>query len=75
MDDRLVQCFQAVFPNLTEAEVRAASTATTGAWDSVAAITLVSVIEEEFSVQIDFEVLPQLTSFALVRDYLSSLHA
>jgi acyl carrier protein len=40
-------------------------------WDSVAAITLVNVIEEEFSTQIDYDHLPDLDSFAKVLAYLT----
>ena len=67
---RLVSCFQAVFPALTEAEAKEASQASVAAWDSVAAITLLNVIEEEFGIQADFERLPQLDSFSRVHEYL-----
>jgi acyl carrier protein len=42
-------------------------------WDSVAAITLVSVIEDEFQVTLDLELLPELTSFAAILAYLQTL--
>ena len=75
MDERLLKCFRSVFPELSDAGLRSASAETTGAWDSVAAITLVNVIEEEFGVQMDYEILPELTSFETVRTYLASMHA
>ncbi len=68
---RLITCFQNVFPNMPEDEIPAASQATVAAWDSVAAITLVNVIEEEFGIQVDFDLLPELDTFARIRDYLS----
>ena len=49
VETRLVGCFQAVFPDLADADIRKASQETMDQWDSVAAITLVNVIEEEFS--------------------------
>jgi acyl carrier protein len=78
MDDtrqRLVRCFATVFPELSDEAVYAASQATLPAWDSVAAITLVNVIEEEFGIQMDFEDLENLTSFERVWVYLQQTHA
>lgn len=68
---RLVGCFLTVFPELTEADIRSASQDRIEQWDSVAAITLVNVIEEEFSTQIDYDHLPDLDSFAKVLEYLT----
>jgi acyl carrier protein len=68
---RLITCFQTVFPDLPAAEIPAASQATVAAWDSVAAITLVNVIEEEFGIQMDLDQLADLDSFTRVHDYLS----
>lgn len=68
---RLVGCFLTIFPDLTEADVRSASQETMEQWDSVAAITLVNVIEEEFSTQIDYDQLPNLDSFTKVFEYLT----
>ena len=68
---RLAGCFRAVFPDLSEADIRAASQEKVEQWDSVAAITLVNVIEEEFSTQIDFDRLPELDTFSKVLEYLT----
>lgn len=73
MDDiaaRLVVCFQTVFPTLPESEVRRASPASVAAWDSVAAITLVNVIEEEFGMQVDLDLLAELNSFERFYEYV-----
>jgi acyl carrier protein len=67
---KLVKCFAAVFPELTEKEIPLASTASVGAWDSLASVTLLSVLEEEFRVQIDPEDLDHLVSFDLILDHL-----
>jgi acyl carrier protein len=74
MDDikpRLINCFQTVFPDLPEQEIPSCSQASVQSWDSVAAITLVSVIEDEFAIQLDFDILPELDSFGRVHEYLS----
>jgi acyl carrier protein len=68
---RLVGCFRTIFPDLSEADILAASQDTVDQWDSVAAITLVNVIEEEFSTEIDYDRLPELDSFNKVFEYLT----
>jgi len=41
-----------------------------GGWDSLASVTLLAVLEEEFQIQIDPEDLEHLVSFELILDYL-----
>jgi acyl carrier protein len=75
MDDinrRLVKCFSLVFPDLPEQDIPAASTESLIAWDSVAAITLINVVEDEFGIQADLDLLPQLNSFELLREYVAA---
>ena len=70
---RLAECFRVVFPNLKDnAEIFAATQSTVAEWDSVGAIMLVNVLEEEFQIEMDFDVLGDLTSFDLILDYLNS---
>ena len=73
MDDirpKLVACFQIVFPNLPEAAILTAKQDSVAGWDSVATITLVQVIEDEFRIQVDLERLAELTSFNAISVYL-----
>ncbi len=72
---QLISCFQIVFPDLPEDRIPEASQQTVMSWDSVAAITLVSVIDEQFDIQMDFEVLPELDSFTKILDYVENLTA
>jgi acyl carrier protein len=67
---RLVKCFAAVFPELDDREIAVASTASVNTWDSLASVTLLSVLEEEFQVQIDPEELEHFVSFDAIFDYL-----
>ena len=67
---RLAQCFSVVFPELAPAQVPAASVETTAGWDSVNAVVLLSVIEEEFGVGIPAEEMGRLTSFEAILTYL-----
>lgn len=73
MDDvttKLIECFQIVFPGLSENKIPSASQDTVAEWDSVAAITLVNVIEEQFGIEMDLDDVADLDSFERVRAYL-----
>ena len=67
---RLAQCFAVVFPELSAAQIPAASVETTADWDSVNAVVLMSVIEEEFGLGIPAEEMGSLTSFEAILGYL-----
>jgi len=71
VETRLVGCFLTIFPQLSEADIRNASQEKLEQWDSIAAITLVNVIEEEFNTQIDYDQLSNLNAFAKVLQYLT----
>lgn len=68
---RLTRCFAAVFPHLSEETIQTATPNAVEAWDSLASITLISVIEEEFGIEIDPEDIEHLVSFEKVLDYVS----
>jgi acyl carrier protein len=73
MDDievRLMNCFSAVFPELTDEQILSATSTTVRSWDSVAVVTLVAVVEEEFGVSLEPDDLSRLSSFG---GFLSSL--
>lgn len=69
-EDRLARCFASVFPTLSPEEIRAASTESVEAWDSLRSVTLLAVIQQEFAVEINPLDLPELNSFAALRTYL-----
>jgi acyl carrier protein len=68
---QLEGCFLSVFSNLDPATVHTASMASVAEWDSVAALTLVAVLEETFNIEIEPEVIEDFVSFEMVEDYLS----
>ena len=70
--DRLIECFQSVFPALSSDEAINASVGHTAKWDSLANLSLLVVIEEEFEIQIPPDDLDHLRSFAAVETYLKS---
>ena len=73
---KLEQCFQIAFPNLDPAAISSASVDSVPQWDSVAQITLLNLIGEEFAIDIDFEEFEGANSFsemlARLRERLSS---
>ena len=68
--DRLVKCFAAVFGGLSEQQIQSATSTTMENWDSVATVTLITLIEEEFGIEVEAEDLERLVSFDSVLDYL-----
>ena len=70
-DERLIRCFESVFPALTQEEIKNASSDSVGVWDSLSSVTLAAVIQEEFNVEIEPGAFPDLDSFRAFRDYLS----
>jgi acyl carrier protein len=70
---RLIRCFATVFSNVNEQTLPQATQDTLEGWDSVAAITLINVIEEEFRTSIDFELVPELNSFERIEKHLEQL--
>lgn len=63
---RLVQCFREVFPDLDDSQIVNAEYAELSAWDSLASITLVVIVEDEFSCTLPDDLVAQLTSFARI---------
>ena len=71
-ESRVSQCFLNVFPNLAAADVPRASQAGLPQWDSVAHVTLLAAISEEFQIEWDDESFESLTSYLLIVDFLES---
>ena len=69
-ENRLIRCFSSIFPDLTTDQIRSASVDSVPAWDSLAAVTLVAVLQEEFGLQINLIDLPELVSFVAVQNYV-----
>jgi len=70
IEERLVKVFETVFPDLSAEQIVAATQSTVSAWDSVAAITLMNVMEEEFSIEVDFDRAAELSSFSEILGYV-----
>ena len=72
-ENRLVRCFASVFPWLAPEEIRNLSAESAESWDSLSAVTLTAVVQEEFGLDIDPEILPDLDSFDAFRTYLRQM--
>ena len=70
LEVRLVRCFSSVFPDLSEEQIRNASIESVPGWHSLASVTLVSIVQEEFGVQVSLTDLPNLVSFLAVQNYV-----
>jgi len=70
--EKLMNCFSTVFPDLSQAEILRADTASVIAWDSLATVTLIAVVEEEFGVAIAPEDFEFMTSFESARGWIES---
>jgi acyl carrier protein len=73
--ERLTRCFSAVFPELNERRIASASPKTVAAWDSIATVTLVSVIEEQFGIGVEPAAFDRLVSFSSILSYVEELTA
>lgn len=63
---RLVACFAAVFPDVPAPALVEADATRTPGWDSVAGVTLLALVEEEFDVTAEADDIAGLTSFAAI---------
>lgn len=72
--ERLIKCFETVFPDLKDSEIPNVTQESLAAWDSIAAITLVNVIEDEFGIQMDLDQLGDLDTFPRILAYLEKAY-
>ena len=72
VETRLSRCFSVIFPDLNEKDIRNATMENVADWDSVATVTLINVVEEDFDIQIALEDVEEVTSFRQLLDYLKN---
>jgi acyl carrier protein len=66
----LIRCFSAVFPGVAAEKMPTVTMESLGDWDSMATVTLINVVEEEFGLQIAVEEIEDLSSFRSFAVYL-----
>jgi len=67
---RLERCFAAVFPDLSPEQLRQADADNVAAWDSMATVTLMAVVNEEFGSDLDLDQMEPLRSFESLLGHL-----
>jgi len=70
IDQRLAALFRATFPDLDEKDLRQVTRDSIASWDSIAAVTLVTLIEDEFGEEFDLDSAAQWTSYIQIREEL-----
>lgn len=75
IEDRLVNCFSLVFADVPREQIASATAENLKGWDSVAHLNLLSLIGEEFGMDIDFEEFEGATSFAALLDRVREITA
>lgn len=68
--EQLVDCFEEVFPKLSRSAIPASTHDNVAEWDSIAQLTLLSLIGESFHIDIDFEEFEGATSFTAILELL-----
>jgi acyl carrier protein len=72
---RLAQCLSAYFTGLSADEIPRASMATVGEWDSMASVTLIAVVGEEFGLEVAPEDYERFVSYELILDYVEKVRS
>jgi acyl carrier protein len=70
LESRLINCFATAFPGLAPQEIPSVSMGSLASWDSLAGITLLALIEEEFNIGISPDDAAGLVSFELILNYV-----
>jgi hypothetical protein len=76
MDDvreKLAHCFALAFPQMDPGRYFEARAENTKEWDSVAQVTLLTLIGEEFGIDVDFEEFEGATSFEAIANRISEI--
>lgn len=68
---QLEDCLAVVFPNVPKHELSTAAIGSTPGWDSLATLTLVSVVEETFQISVPLDDLEKFLSFELILEYVT----
>lgn len=72
MTARLEKCFSAVFPDLSAEQIREVRADQVAQWDSMATVTLMAVVNEEFGIDLDLDQMEPLTSFETLCQFLEA---
>jgi acyl carrier protein len=68
--ERVALCFTNVFPAIKQDEIPKASVTSLATWNSIAHVTLLSSLAEEFGVDFEIEDFETLVSYPLIVEHL-----
>ena len=71
--DKLAHCFSLAFPQMDASRYSTASAENTSGWDSMAQVTLLTLIGEEFGIDVNFEEFEGATSFEALSSRISGI--
>jgi acyl carrier protein len=71
-DDRVAECFCTLFPSYSRGDLLSASRESIPEWDSLASVTLLVLLQEEFHLDIDLSELEQFNSVQSVMKYVAA---
>ena len=71
----LRECFQTTFPAVPASSLETLAPDRDPAWDSLATLTLVMLVEERFGIRIPTDEIPHLLSFQARAEYLERARA
>ena len=66
IEQTLIKCFSAVFPEVSPEEIVKANQSTVGDWDSLTAVRLMALIQEEFGIDLYPDGVPEDLSFECI---------
>ena len=72
LESRVADCFCAIFPEHSREELLTASRESIPEWDSLAGITLLTLLQKEFHLDIDLTELEHFNSVQAVVDYVTA---
>ena len=75
VEARTLACFSNIFPDVPGDQLPTVSQASLPKWDSIAHVTLLAALSEEFHLEPDFEGWQEVSSFALALDFVRRRHA
>jgi acyl carrier protein len=75
IQDRLEKCFSLALPGLPKEAISRAAMNSVAQWDSLATVNILSLIEEEFGIQVPDSDLENFRSFEQILQYLTSRQA
>jgi acyl carrier protein len=74
IEGRVLECFANVFPDVPRDELPRVSHRSLAQWDSVAHVILLAALSEEFQIEFDYQTVEEMSSFALVVDFVRTQH-